>query len=571
MSTDLASNSSRISTISTDLASNSTRINKLTTDLASNSSRISTINTDLASNSSRISTISTDLSSNSARINTLENEVQPVNRGGTNITTYAKGDILIASATNTLSNLGLGTGGYVLTSNTTTSLPEWKSSSDLGTQVAQLSNSSYILGGLYNGITARVWSVQASTSNTSNYIVARDSSGDIFVSNVNAIQYYGDGGTLSNIVGSQNLQQVIVENPYTNSPPYFGAGSYGAIYGSNTISASTISASSLVSPHFVGTSIYGGIIGQNTVSASTITTTDTISAPRVSASSYVSGVTVISSSSGGIYGPIKGSNTITTSGIYGPIYGSNTITTSGVYGPIKGSNTITTSGVYGPIKGSNTISASVISTATGFYGPIKGSNTITGTTLNVNTLISDDASAINGLNASNINSGTLSNAYGGTGFTSYSQGDLLVGTGSGSNLKKLSRGASNYVLTVNGSGNDIEWQPGSGNISLDQVVEVSNSTSNVVQFTGADYDTSFVTSKKVGIANTAPTHTLDVGSNVAIIDDGIDKLYIRGNVYSTNDIISLGTVHCKEIIAVNSKIKNSTVVTEAPTRQVRLI
>ena len=42
-------------------------------------------------------------------------------------------------------------------------------------------------------------------------------------------------------------------------------------------------------------------------------------------------------------------------------------------------------------------------------------------------------------------------------------------------------------------------------------------------------------------------------------------------MYSTHDIISLGTVRCKEIVAVNSRIKNSTVVTEAPTRQIRSI
>src|SRR6056300_715983 len=280
-----------------------------------------------------------------------------ISRGGTNITTYAKGDILIASATDTLSNLRLGTGGYVLTSNNTSGLPEWKSSSDLGTQVAQLSNSSYILGGAYNGIASKVWSVQASTSNTADYIVARDSSGDIFVSNVNAIQYYGDGGTLSNIVGSQNLQDVINQNPYTNSPPYFGAGSYGAIYGSNTINASTISTTTgfygpIKGSNTITTSgVYGPIYGSNTINAGTISTTI------------------------GFYGPIKGSNTITTSGVYGPIYGSNTInastisTTIGFYGPIKGSNTITTSGVYGPIYGSNTINASTISTTIGFYGP----------------------------------------------------------------------------------------------------------------------------------------------------------------------------------------------------------
>src|SRR6056300_492212 len=345
-----------------------------------------------------------------------------ISRGGTNITTYTKGDILIASATDTLSNLSLGTGGYVLTSNSTSGLPEWKSSSDLGTQVAQLSNSSYILGGAYNGIASKVWSVQASTSNTADYIVARDSSGDIFVSNVNAIQYYGDGGTLSNIVGSQNLQDVINQNPYTNSPPYFGAGSYGAIYGSNTITASTIS---------------------------------------------------------------------------------------------------TTTGFYGPIKGSNTITAGTISTATGFYGPIKGSNTIT-----ASSIVSDNAVGLNKLNASNINSGTLSNAYGGTGFTSYNQGDLLVGTGTGSNLKKLSKGNANYVLTVNGSGSDIEWQAASG-------------SSLWSSGTGSDI---YYNSGNVSISNSTTNHTVHLGSNVIVNDTGnYDVFRVNGNVFTTGYFVGDGS------------------------------
>ena len=89
VSTDLASNSTRIGTVSTDLASNSTRIGTVSTDLASNSTRIGTVSTDLASNSTRISTVSTDLASNSTRIGTLEEEVQPVNRGGTGATSAA--------------------------------------------------------------------------------------------------------------------------------------------------------------------------------------------------------------------------------------------------------------------------------------------------------------------------------------------------------------------------------------------------------------------------------------------------------------------------------------------------
>ena len=80
----------------------------------------------------------------------------------------------------------------------------------------------------------------------------------------------------------------------------------------------------------------------------------------------------------------------------------------------------------------------------------------------------------------------------------------------------------------------------------------------------------YYNSGNVGISNAAPTHTLDIGSNVSVIDDGVDKLVIRGNVYSTNDIISLGTVHTDILKAKDAFIKNTTVVAERPTRQVRL-
>src|SRR5210317_2125362 len=397
LESNLADNVTRIGNLESNLADNVTRISNLESNLADNVTRIGNLESNLTDNVTRISILESNLADNVTRIDNLEDETQPVNRGGTNITTYAKGDILIASATDTLSKLSLGQDGYVLTSNSTTTLPEWRSSSDLGTQVAQLSNSSYILGGAYNGITGKIWSVQASTSNTADYIVARDSSGDIFVSNVNAIKYYGDGGTLSNISGSQDLQDVIDQDPYTNSPPYFGAGSYGAIYGSNTINASTIS------------------------------------------------------------------------------------TTIGVYGPIKGSNTITTCSI-----------------------------------------VSDNAVGLNRLNASNINSGTLSNTYGGTGFTSYAIGDLLVGTGSGSNLKKLPKGNANYVLTVKDDQSDIEWAP------------ASSGGSTVWTTLGSDI---YYNSGNVGIQTNTPQYELDVSGNVNITQ----KLLVNGTPGITGNVLGINS------------------------------
>src|SRR6056300_1790509 len=369
----------------------------LSVDLTNNVTRISILESNLADNVTRIGNLESNLVSNASRISTLENETQPVNRGGTNITTYAKGDILIASATDTLSNLGLGQSGYVLTSNATTTLPEWRSASSIGATVAELKTGNYLAGGPFNGSSEATFDVEASNTNTADYIVARDSSGDIFVSNVNAIQYYGDGGTLSNISGSQDLQDVITIDPYTNSPPYFGAGSYGAIYGSNTINASTIS------------------------------------------------------------------------------------------------------------------------TTVGFYGPIKGSNTVT-----ASSIVSDNAVGLNRLNASNINSGTLSNTYGGTGFTSYAIGDLLVGTGSGSNLKKLPKGNANYVLTVKDDQSDIEWAP------------ASSGGSTVWTTLGSDI---YYNSGNVGIQTNTPQYELDVSGNVNITQ----KLLVNGTPGITGNVLGINS------------------------------
>ena len=206
VSTDLASNSTRIGTVSTDLVSNSTRIGTVSTDLADNSTRISTVSIDLASNSTRIGTVSTDLASNVLRIGTLESEVQPVNRGGTNITSYGIGDMLYASASSTLSKLTPSTAGYFLQTNGTGNAPTWENVADIGSSTpANLYTDDYITGGPWSGLTDANIRVLGNVSNLSNQLVARDDKGDIFVSNVNAIKIYGDGTSLTGVALGTDL------------------------------------------------------------------------------------------------------------------------------------------------------------------------------------------------------------------------------------------------------------------------------------------------------------------------------------------------------------------------------
>ena len=200
LETDLTSNASRIgsaetniSSLETDVTSNASRIGSLETDLTSNASRmgtaetnISSLETDVTSNATRIGSLETDLTSNASRITTVENNVLISNSSG--ITTgIGQGEILIGHLANQLSTLSLGADSEVLTCNTTSGRPEWKSASAIGTTVATLSNTAYIIGGSYNGGSAKTWSLKASTANSTDHIVIRDNSGDIY-----AREYHGD-------------------------------------------------------------------------------------------------------------------------------------------------------------------------------------------------------------------------------------------------------------------------------------------------------------------------------------------------------------------------------------------
>ena len=74
--------------------------------------------------------------------------------------------------------------------------------------------------------------------------------------------------------------------------------------------------------------------------------------------------------------------------------------------------------------------------------------------------------------------------------------------------------------------------------TLQSISDQGNTTSNTVQFTNADVG--FITTANVGIANSAPDHSLAVGSNLYIDEFGSNVLVIDGNVAAEK--ITLGNV-----------------------------
>src|SRR6056300_2008927 len=75
---------------------------------------------------------------------------------------------------------------------------------------------------------------------------------------------------------------------------------------------------------------------------------------------------------------------------------------------------------------------------------------------------------------------------------------------------------------------------------LEDATRNGNTTSNTIQFVNPDI--SFITSGNVGIANGAPIHTVDIGSNLYIDDTGLNVLVVSGNVAVLRDMVIDGNL-----------------------------
>ena len=107
---------------------------------------------------------------------------------------------------------------------------------------------------------------------------------------------------------------------------------------------------------------------------------------------------------------------------------------------------------------------------------------------------------------------------------------------------------------------------GLSNITLQQVTQYGNVTANTIEFTNT---TSFVTTSNVGIANTAPEHTMGIGSNVYVDDTGSNVIHAIGNVYATRfigDGYFLSNIASNlELIVTNGNVTTQTISIENDT------
>ena len=102
-----------------------------------------------------------------------------------------------------------------------------------------------------------------------------------------------------------------------------------------------------------------------------------------------------------------------------------------------------------------------------------------------------------------------------------------------------SESAFSNTLSYNAETNEIVQTTATS--TLQAVTAYGNTTSITTEFNNVA--TGLVTVGNVGIANANPIHTLDIGSNVSIDDDGSNVLDVRGNVFVSQTTFITGNLH----------------------------
>jgi cytoskeletal protein CcmA (bactofilin family) len=120
--------------------------------------------------------------------------------------------------------------------------------------------------------------------------------------------------------------------------------------------------------------------------------------------------------------------------------------------------------------------------------------------------------------------------------------DLLDANVSGFHVSPIRKDSSvlSNTLVYNTVTKEIVDSGENVNKSLEDVTAIGNTTPYTVEFQNTT--TSFVTYGSVGIANTAPVHTLDIGSNVSIDDTGSNVMDVTGNIFVSDTLFVVGNL-----------------------------
>ena len=574
LETDMTSNATRVTNLETDMTSNASRVTNLETDMTSNATRIGdaemsilTLETDMTSNASRIGTLETDLTSNASRITTVENNVLVSNSSG--ITSgIGQGDILIGDAANVLTKLSLGADSHVLTSNTSTGKPEWKSASAIGTTVATLSNSSHIIGGSYNGGSAKTWSLKASTSNSADYIVIRDSNGNINVGALNvggtsltSTAWSGSAATLTNArdIGGQSFDgSASINLPGVNQS------------GNQDTSGNAATATKLATARDIGGQSFDGTANINlpgvNQSGNQDTSGNAATATKLATARDIGGQSFDGTANINLPGVNQGGNQDTTGKAGSIANASDTTTSSELSVAFLNGNQVKTNTNLTFKPNSNEFKLNNLK--------ITGSLTAGNSTGSSGQVLKSTGSGVEwGADNTGGSGGTTvwtkdtstNEIYYNTAFVGINKTNPAYRLDVGGDINLTgglyvsgSSGSSGQVLKSDGSGG-LSWQTdntgGSGGTS---VWSQSGSTPNFIINTPTP-------ESKVGIAiptnQAAVNQTLHIGSNVIVSDTGNhDVLRVNGNVFCTNYLFGDG-----------SKIRNlNTIRTETGGNQISI-
>jgi len=537
LETDLSSNAGRVSVLETDLSSNASRVGVLETDMSSNAGRVSVLETDLSSNASRVSVLETDLSSNAIRIGVLEqqglSDIVNIGNVSSNTIQLTNADVGLKATGNVEAARFIGDGSHL--TGLVTTLQDVADNGNVSSNTIQLTNADVGLkatgnveaarfigdGSHLTGLVTTLQDVADNGNVSSNTIQLTNADvGLKATGNVEAARFIGDGSHLTGLVTT--LQDVADNGNVSSNTIQLTNADVGLKATGNVEAARFIGDGS----HLTGlVTTLQDVADNGNVSSNTIQLTN--ADVGLKATGNVEAARFIGDGS-----HLTGLVTDLQSVVDNGNVSSNTIQLTNADVGLKATGNVEAARFIG--DGS---SLTGISFASNLEDIVLGGN-VTSQTIHIQNAVSLTTTGNVGIANTNP------------------MCDLAVG----SNV--CVNDISSNILTVDGNilahKLTLDSIQITGGIPLQSVTYYGNTTSNTVEFTNPV--TGLVTTANVGIANSNPIHTLDVGSNLWVEDTGSNVLYVNGNVHvagsqlSTNGNVGIGNTAPDHNLSVGSNL-----------------